>query len=196
MLQEKLDKIKEYFQSIELLDMKWVICVKYKPKWGAYPSDDNRIQAIPDESVPCLYWYYSNDTKVSVDEIIDLIEETVQTNLDAIKKAELFKLKVDELKKLFSNENLTFSKLQTLNFTFSENITDESVIVEETIKKRGRRKISSKKDLLKVGEIEEEKLPNNELEALVNDKVDGSNGDTEIVESSDMTQEEIDDLRG
>ena len=116
MLQERLNKIKDYFQSMEIMEGKWVLCVRYKPNWGAFPSEDNRIQAIPDESTPNVYWYYSEDKNCDIEEILNLIDETIQTNLEAIKKVELFKLKGEELKRLFSDENVTFAQLQTLKF--------------------------------------------------------------------------------
>lgn len=197
MLQDRLNKIKDYFQSIEQFDGKWVICVKYKSKWGAYPSDNGRINAVPDETTPDVWWYYGKDANVDIDSIFDLIDETIQTNLDAVRKVELFKLKANELKQLFSDETISFKKLQTLKFVFDETVAKENI----KPKKNNRKKPMSKKDILKIDDSVVE-----ETEAIVEEKVSENVPYVEapvptqpqetVVNATDLTQEEIDDLRG
>ena len=203
MLQDRLNKIKDYFQRIEQFDGKWVICVKYKPKWGAYPSEGGKINAVPDENIPDVWWYYGKDDKVDIDSIFDLIDETIQTNLDAIRKVELFKLKAEELKRIFSDDSISFKKLQTLRFVF-----DEKIAMNDSKPKKGKRsKPMSKKDILKIDdsvadEVTEPVKENSDGQISESacgdakeDAYDPENTETGV-NATELSQEEIDDLRG
>ena len=199
MLQDRLNKIKEFFQSIEQYEGKWVICVKYRSKWGAYPSEDGKIKAVPDEHTPDVWWYYANDSKVDIDSIFDLIDETIQTNLDAVRKVELFKLKADELKRIFSDETMPFSKLQTLEFTFSDTESEKDEKPKKTKTPKKTRPMT-KKDILKIDDsvsdvsvenMTEKKTDDKKVEKTPSDSKDGT-----AVNANELTQEEIDNLRG
>jgi hypothetical protein len=163
-MQDKLVKIKEYFQSLEQYEGKWVVCVNYKEKWGAYSSDDGKINAIPDEKVPCRFWYIANDKSITLDDILDLISETVETNIDALKKAELFKVYISKLKVLFSSEEYTYNDLSRLTFTFNDVIDnthlEDKVATNTNVpttnsksvlsgRKSSKKKTTSKKDVIK-----------------------------------------------
>ena len=207
MLQDRLNKIKDYFQSIEQFEGKWVICVKYKPKWGAYPSEEGKINAVPDENTPDVWWYYGKDDKVDIDSIFDLIDETIQTNLDAIRKVELFKLKAEELKRIFSDDSISFKKLETLRFVF-----DEKIAMNDSKTKKGKRsKPMSKKDILKIDDsvadevtepVEAEPMKETATSQVKEDDNcsvkcgGGMKEEVTAVNATELSQEEIDDLRG
>ena len=206
MLQNRLDKIKDYFQSIERYDGKWLVCVRYNPKWGAYDSEDKLVKAAADEKQPDIWWYYATKPNVDIERIFDLIEETIQTNLDAIKKAELFKLKANELKQLFSNEKISFKQLQTLKFVF-----DDSEASKDKQKRRGNRtKPTTKKSILdsvvnqstKEQEVFVDKEEDNKKEVsevqVVTETHHEQEVDTNVTEHTAdmMTEDEINDLRG
>ena len=92
--------------------------------------------------MPNEWFYYSDYTYTIIDEIFDLIEETIDMNLSAIERLGLFNQKMEELKELFANESL--SKLKTLTFHFEEEkpkrnkkkkvVKLEEPIVEEEVK--------------------------------------------------------------
>ena len=202
---ESINKIKQYFVSMEMYDGKWVICVKFKPKWGAYSSDDGRIKVSPDENEADLWWYYASDESVDIDEIINLIDETALTNMEAIKKVELFKLKASELKKIFSDEKLSFKKLQTLKFVFDDSPKDELPI--EVVKPSTNNKAHTKTDITKeIGNAI------NEHDVFSQESKPEAGGEQEIkktrktkqkqIENVDtqtsinMTDDEINELRG
>lgn len=197
-MSSSINRIKEYFVNMEMHQGRWVIIVKYRPRWGAYASDDGRIEVGPDEKVPDVWWYYAKEEDVDVDEIIDLIDETVQTNMEAIKKVELFKLKATELKEIFSNEELSFKKLQTLKFVF-----DDTELVEEKPKKAAKGDVkkaaTSKKNLMtQVGEEIFEHDVFNSRSSVVEEKtpVKQKKGKATTVKAVEMSKEEIDELRG
>lgn len=206
---ESINRIKEYFVSMEMYNGRWVICVRFRPKWGAYSSDDGRIKVGSDEKQPDVWWYCANEDDVEVDEIIDLIDETVQTNIEAIKKVELFKLKASELKQIFSDESISFKRLQTLNFVFDDSKVPEDK--EKPVKAETKKKVSTKKELMtQVGEVIQEHdvftTPVESGAETIESNAKGYKRKTtskpKVVESAktatpvDMTQAEIDDLRG
>jgi hypothetical protein len=204
MLQERLGKIKEYFVGMEMYNGLWVVRVKYRPKWGAYPPEDGRIKVVSDENESDLWWYCANDEDVDIDSILDLIEETIQTNMEAIKKVELFKLKAGELKQIFSDESISLKKLQTLRFVFDENSDKEAKPVEKVETKK---KVASKKELITQvdDEIKEHDVftskPAVVEEVVTKKRVSKQKPVTRksVVETTTpegMTQAEIDDLRG
>lgn len=207
MLDEGLNKIREYFRGIDIYNGAWVVRVSYPQKWGAYPPEDGSIKVVSDENEAGLWWYCANNEGVTVDKIINLIEETVHTNMEAIKKVELFKLKASELKQLFSDESISFKRLQTLKFVF-----DSSPINEEKVVKKGEaKKVASKKDLINQVDdaIKEHDVftakPEKVEEVLSKREVPKKTTrkkpvvEQEVVSTStpdEMTQAEIDDLRG
>lgn len=197
-LQERLNNIKDYFQSMELMEGRWFICVKYNSKWGAFSSEDGKIKVAPHESNPNIYWYYSEDEGTSIDDILDLIEETIKTNLEAIKKVELFKIKGEELKRLFSDENITFKQLQTLKFVMEDK---ENTSIKSRVKQKATkpRKLTTKKDLLKVNDVEiTEKEEAKEVIPEINEPRVHENPISEppMMEVNNLSSEEIDKLRG
>lgn len=204
---ELINKIKQYFVSMEMYEGRWVICVRFKPKWGAYSSEDGRINVSADENEPDMWWYYANDESVDIDEIINLIDETVVTNLEAIKKVELFKLKAGELKKIFSDEKLSFKKLQTLKFVFDYSAKEETETEKEPPKQISKKKVQTKKEIAQeIGNVinEHDVFSQDSLVETENEKetkkprktrqrqIDGA----ESLTPNNMTDEEINELRG
>lgn len=120
-LQEEIFSIQEYFKSIEYFGKGIVVKVQFPPKWTVYPSQDGIIKVTPDENIPNIYFYFTNLNEGKLEQVFDLIRETVEMNLSVIKKIELMKKKIEELKELFATNDL--DKLETLEFVFAENGT-------------------------------------------------------------------------
>ena len=113
----------------------------------------------------------------------------------------MFKLKGEELKRLFSDENVTFAQLQTLKFVMD----NDSVLAKKskTRQKNNKNgKITSKKDLLKINsvDIEEEKpqeVPaNTDSETCEVEVPNVIKTNEVVVNATELSQAEIDDLRG
>jgi hypothetical protein len=137
-LQERIKKNEAYFKGMEIVNNTAIIKVLYGEKWGAYPSADEQIKVAKSEEVPNEWFYYGDYTYTIIDEIFDLIEETIDMNLSAIERLGLFNQKMEELKELFANEPLP--KLKTLSFHFEEekpkrNKKKKTVKIEEPITK-------------------------------------------------------------
>lgn len=115
---ERIKKISEYFKGIEMMEGLLIIKVQYKNRWGAYPSKDKKINVAKSEEVADEWFYYGDSEKVDISDVFDLIDETIEMNLNVGAKIELLNVKVEELKKLFSDTPL--AKLQTLRFVMDE----------------------------------------------------------------------------
>lgn len=140
---EMINRIKDYFVSMEMYEGRWVVVVRYNPQWTAYQSDDGRIKVSRDEKKKDTWWYYATDKNVEIDEIINLICETIETNIEVVKKVELLKIKAKELKEIFANEKYSFSDLEKLMFVFAEETTTGGG------EKKKNEKTMSKKDMFK-----------------------------------------------
>ena len=83
MLQDRINKIKEYFRGMEITNNTYIIKVAYKDKWGVFPSEDNNIKVCKSEDAINEFFYYANYTTVNIEDIFNLIEETIEMNISA-----------------------------------------------------------------------------------------------------------------
>lgn len=138
-VEDYISKIGEYFEGIERYNDALIVRVKLPERWGVYPSSDERIKVAPSEEVPNEYYYYGSSNDVNLEDIFQLIIETIQMNKDVLLKIELLKEKVQELKELFDTKPL--EELKTLKF-----------VTEQPKKTKAKRKYTKKK---KVAETED-----------------------------------------
>lgn len=155
MLQESIDRIKEYFMSIEIKNDTLMVKVSFNKNWGVYPSSDERIKVTKqqnDETNGKSEWiYYGNINEISVDDVFNLIFDTSKMNIEAGLKLELLTKKFDELKKIFAEESL--DRLNNLVFVFNDVIS---------IKPKKRKYTRHKKVEKKETQINNENLINND----------------------------------
>lgn len=119
MLQDRIQKINPYFKGIEISGGLIIVKVEFPHGWKAYPTqDEETIKVALSEQEANVWFYYSDCTKVDLEMVFDLIEETIEFNESLIRKVELLKTKVEELKLIFNDEPL--SRLETLYFAFTE----------------------------------------------------------------------------
>lgn len=131
-VEDYISKIGEYFEGIERYNDALIVRVKLPERWGVYPSSDERIKVAPSEEVPNEYYYYGSSNDVNLEDIFQLIIETIQMNKDVLLKIELLKEKVQELKELFDTKPL--EELKTLKF-----------VTEQPKKAKAKRKYTKKK---------------------------------------------------
>ena len=148
MLHKRIDKISPYFQGMEITNGVLIVKVIFEEKWGTFPSEDERVKVAASQEVANEWFYYADYSVVPMDEVFDLIEETIAMNKSAAAKLELLSTKFEELKLLFSKEPL--EKLLTLEF----------VMKDITPKKNAKKKTRSKKRKSDVEQIpQEDELP-------------------------------------
>lgn len=123
-LQGEILSIQEYFRGIEYFGKGIVVKVMFPEKWSVYPSRDGIIKVSSDDTTQNLYYYYTDLSVGNLDDIFSLLHETIKMNLEAAKRVELLKVKMNELKELFANNPL--EKLATLQFMFVDDATEKT----------------------------------------------------------------------
>ena len=146
MLEEKLDKLKDIWCSIEKWeDGRYVVSVEFPDGYNVYDSEDEKISVFDDRKKSGRFWYVAKDDTVSLIEVIEFIEATVNANIEAIKRAMLYEAKMKELQNLFNNEQMSYNELEALSF----NIPQKAVFKETarpTLKANKPKKNSDKED--------------------------------------------------
>jgi hypothetical protein len=124
-IQERLDELNPYVLTIRYGKTP-VVEVEFPVGWGVQKSKYIQFKAVKEEvdtkTLRCVV--YSEESKTSVDDLLEFIERSIKLNKDREMKDALFKEKVSELKSLFSKTEL--SKLNGLRFTISEDYMDLS----------------------------------------------------------------------
>lgn len=131
-LQDRIKDNAKYFRGMEMTNGILIVKVLYEEKWGVYPKDDESVKIAKSTELPNEWYYYGDFDVITFDDVFDLIEETVEMNINAAKKIQLLNQKFEELKQIFATENL--QKLETLYFGFNE-----------TVKSKPKRKYNKKK---------------------------------------------------
>lgn len=133
-VQKRVDELSPYVDAISFGKTP-VVQTILPSKWVVYDNDNisaKPLEALSDSRVP--YVFYSE--KVTVDDILDYIEVIISINKEREEKMRLLKVKVDELKKIFTDSSLI--KLKTLRFVMDEedSITEEDLelpMINETV---------------------------------------------------------------
>lgn len=138
-VQKRVDELSPYVDAISFGKTP-VVQTILPSKWVVYDNDNisaKPLEALSDSRVP--YVFYSE--KVTVDDILDYIEVIISINKEREEKMRLLKVKVDELKKIFTDSSLI--KLKTLRFVMDEEElfddadletpTNNEVVVEKVI---------------------------------------------------------------
>ncbi len=137
--EKRLNNLSDYNVTFEIKQGYYHIALVFNKKWAVLDSDN---PAIYIENRDGVIHYIAEKDGVTLDEMFDLIDETVNYNLDLQKKLDLFKLKAKELQEIFASQNLNV--LETLTFTFAEG-DDKKKKKNESTPKKKRQKKSAKK---------------------------------------------------
>lgn len=125
-LQKKFNQLKPYVIGIRFLDEMEVVDTILSDGWSVSPSKYIKVGKSDDDKSQNYHMFYSEDPKITLDDIMDFIEETIKINIEREKKFELLKVKVEELKVFFKNNPL--NKLQNMKFILGDvNILPEKL---------------------------------------------------------------------
>lgn len=116
--QERLDKLKPYIVSIRFIELSTIIDVVFKEGW--VPLTHNKILAKKSGDVSVNYYMvYTESETISIDDLLDFIEKSINMNIEREKKLELFKQKVKDMEELFKKTPLT--ELEAMRFDLEGN---------------------------------------------------------------------------
>ena len=152
-LQERLVALAPYNAGFNIYDNQFVINITYVDNWVVVePDKDSDIMLTKDLANENLY-YYIAPMSVSFDTIFDLVDMTINYNIELQEKVVFFKEKVNELKTLFANEDL--ESLRTLEFKLKKK--------KQTPPKKTVKKKAEKVEKKEVKEVEKDVVivPNN-----------------------------------
>lgn len=113
---ERIQMVQPYFKGVEIKENLYIIRVAFPDRWVVYPSEDGKIKHAASEAIANEWFYYASTSDVDLNDLFDLIEDTIKANEDMSKKIELMRVKMEELKGLFQEK--TLEELETLQFTF------------------------------------------------------------------------------
>jgi hypothetical protein len=111
-IQNRLEELQPYVIGLRYFQGLPVVDVIFKEKW-VVPNNEiiSKEKGEGDEN---YYMFFSQQEGVGIDELLDHAESIIHLNVEKEKKNELFKVKVNELKKLFQTNPLT--KLEKMKF--------------------------------------------------------------------------------
>jgi hypothetical protein len=185
-LEERINRLKPYFEGFERYNNGWVVKVQFNPKWGAYPSEDKTISVAKSDERADEYFYYAKADVVDVEKIFDLIEETIEMNKTVALKIKLMSEKMKELQDIFTTNS--YKKLQTLRFAMDEVKEDKP-----------KRKYTKRK---KVAQDEKETVKTafipvkDKASKKEDDKTENKVIKEKVLKASSLTEKEINDLKG
>lgn len=129
-LKERIENLGTYFSSMNVASENGIIYVqvKFPQTWGCSELTEYNfnVKAVRDE-IPG-YFYFFADLSVGFDKIFDAIDFNIQFNKEAQAKVALLREKVEELKKIFEEEDI--AALQTLEFKYKKKKPKTNKIVK------------------------------------------------------------------
>lgn len=184
-VEDYISQIGEYFKGIEKFNDALIVRIQLPDKWGVYPSADGRIKPAVSETTPNEYFYYGDSGEVKLEEIFQLIIETIQMNKDVLIKIELLKDKVNELKELFDTK--TLEELKTLKF-----VTEKPKAKRTKRKYTRRSKVATNEPEQPLDESKRKEEDNSEEKQEKKSNVEKQDKTTKVVEQEkDNNKEEI-----
>lgn len=157
LLQEKLISLSKYNIGFKTHNDKFLVSINYKEGWSAIQPSDSEIEFLKDKEKPDTYYYIAPlDTEaIHLQNIFNVIDETITYNEELEKKLELFQKKVEEMQVLFSEKPL--DELLTMEFVCKNNkktknkkkntkVTDETVI--DNIAETSSEEVSDNKETI------------------------------------------------
>lgn len=119
-IKERIEHLGMYFNSMNVAAENNIIYVRVQfPKgWGCSELTEHNfnVTAVTDE-IPGYFYFFAN-MEVGFDKIFDAIEYNIQFNEEAQTKVTLLREKIEELKNIFENEDI--SVLKTLAFKYKK----------------------------------------------------------------------------
>ena len=118
-MQKRIEKIKEYFYDMKMSMEDNIVYVqtKFPSNWtiSELLEENFRVKGVDTKKGTQIFF---TELSNGFDRIFDAIDYTVDMNLSALERLDLFKKKVEELKNLFDFEDI--EKLKRLEFTFKK----------------------------------------------------------------------------
>lgn len=124
-LNEQLIRLSSYKINFNIYEGTIIISLEYPKDWTVLEINSSDIQTTS-ENGRQFYWV---PLQMDVEKVFELIDETIEYNKDIEAKSELFKQKIDEMRKIFLEEDL--QTLRTMEFKMKKKKLPKKKIAEE-----------------------------------------------------------------
>ena len=115
-IQEKLDSLQPHVVGIRYIQKMQIVDAVFNEGWTV-PNSEVIKKELVDESQN-YYMFYTEKEGVTIDDLLDYVEEIINVNIEREKKHTLLKAKVKELQKIFKDN--TLYNLEKLKFSLKE----------------------------------------------------------------------------
>ena len=115
-IQEKLDSLQPHVIGIRYLKGLQIVDAVLKTGWVVPESSTIKKELV--DTKQNYYMFYTEKKGITIDNLLDYVEEIILINIERENKQTLLKEKFKELQVLFKDNSL--SKLVKLRFTFNE----------------------------------------------------------------------------
>lgn len=123
-LNEQLIRLSSYKINFNIYEGTVIISLEYPKDWTVLQVNSNDIQTTS-ENGRQFYWV---PLQTDVEKVFELIDETIEYNKDIEAKSELFKQKIDEMRKIFLEEDL--HTLKTMEFKMKKKKLPKKKVME------------------------------------------------------------------
>lgn len=124
-LNEQLIRLSSYKINFNIYEGTVIISLEYPKDWTVLEINSSDIQTTS-ENGRQFYWV---PLQIDVEKVFELIDETIEYNKDIEAKSELFKQKIDEMRKIFLEEDL--QTLRTMEFKMKKKKLPKRKVTEE-----------------------------------------------------------------
>ena len=124
-LNEQLIRLSSYKINFNIYEGTVIISLEYPRDWTVLEINSSDIQTTS-ENGRQFYWV---PLQMDVEKVFELIDETIEYNKDIEAKSELFKQKIDEMRKIFLEEDL--QTLRTMEFKMKKKKLPKKKVTEE-----------------------------------------------------------------
>lgn len=124
-LNEQLIRLSSYKINFNIYEGTVIISLEYPKDWTILEINSSDIQTTS-ENGRQFYWV---PLQMDVEKVFELIDETIEYNKDIEAKSELFKQKIDEMRKIFLEEDLQM--LRTMEFKMKKKKLPKKKVTEE-----------------------------------------------------------------
>ena len=124
-LKEQLIRLSSYKINFNIYEGTVIISLEYPKDWTVLEINSSDIQTTS-ENGRQFYWV---PLQIDVEKVFELIDETIEYNKDIEAKSELFKQKIDEMRKIFLEEDL--QTLRTMEFKMKKKKLPKKKVTEE-----------------------------------------------------------------
>ena len=122
-IQDKLNSLQPYVSGIRYFQGIQIVDASFKEGWLIMDSDSIKKEMLDGDN---YYMFYAEREGVTIDNILEHVENIILFNIEREKKHDLLKLKVKELQILFQENSL--AKLKKLRYTFQNDDLTPSLL--------------------------------------------------------------------